>query len=299
MTRLPVAAMCVLGANSTQAYRLVRGAGGAATPVRERQGSDTISPVRDIILRVFGWRLLLIQSDPAVLDRWLWLRGHLKKGPLRTFDAGCGNGAFSMYAASCGNQVVAASFSSEEQDTARRRASALGIDGIDFRLLDLRELEANRATLGSFDQIICLETIEHVSDDAGLITSLSQMLEPGGQLLLSTPYDRHRALYTEDPEPSGVEDGSHVRFGYSQEQIAQLAEAAGLDVVEQSFVTGVISQKLIDLMRRLTERLGLLPAWIIVLPERALVLADRPLTRILRYPYLCVALRGVRRPKSS
>jgi SAM-dependent methyltransferase len=242
--------------------------------------------------------MLLLNSDPPVLDRWLWLRGNLRHGSERTFDAGCGNGAFSMYAADVGNQVVAASFSSDEQDAARRRADVLGIAGIDFRILDLRELESHRDSLGTFDQIICLETIEHVIDDGGLMSSLGRMLEPGGQLLLTTPFEGHRPLYTEDPHPSGVEDGSHVRFGYSQAQLARLAQDAGLDVVEQSFVTGVLSQKLTSLMRWLTSRLGLLPAWIIVLPLRALVIVDRPVTRMLRYPYMCVALRGVRRPSS-
>ncbi|MGO9490324.1 MAG: class I SAM-dependent methyltransferase [Solirubrobacteraceae bacterium] len=250
--------------------------------------------MRDLILRACGWRLLLVQGDTAVLDRWLWLRSRLRGGPLRTFDAGCGNGAFSMYAATRGNRVVAASFSPEEQDAARRRADALGIEGIDFRMLDLRELEAKRESLGQFDQIICLETIEHLKDDGGLMRSLARMLEPGGELLLSTPFDRHRPLWTEDPHPSGVEDGSHVRFGYSQQQIASLADAAGLQVVEQSFVTGVISQKLIDLMRRLTARFGLLPAWLVVLPLRPLVAFDRRLSAMLGYPYLCVALRAVR-----
>jgi SAM-dependent methyltransferase len=242
--------------------------------------------------------MLLLHSDPPVLDRWLWLRRNLRPGPQRTFDAGCGNGAFSMYAAEIGNRVLAASFSSHEQDAARRRADVLGISGIDFRILDLRELESHRDALGSFDQIICLETIEHVLDDGGLMNTLGRMLEPGGQLLLTTPFEGHHPLYTEDPHPSGVEDGSHVRFGYSQAQVARLADAAGLEVVEQSFVTGIVSQKLTSLMRWLTGRLGLLPAWIIVLPLRVLVVFDRPLTQVLRYPYMCVALRGVKRPSS-
>jgi 2-polyprenyl-3-methyl-5-hydroxy-6-metoxy-1,4-benzoquinol methylase len=258
------------------------------------RGPATIRRVRDVVLRICGWRLLFIQGDTAVLDRWLWLRRRLRDGPLRTFDAGCGNGAFSIYAATRGNDVLAASFSAEEQQTARRRADALGIDGVEFRLLDLRDLEQARASLGAFDQIICLETIEHLRDDAGLLSSLALMLAPGGQLLLTTPFQGHRPLHTEDPHPSGVEDGSHVRYGYTQQEIARLAEQAGLRVLEQSFVTGVVSQKLIDLMRRLTARFGLLPAWLAVLPLRALVVLDRPLSAILGYPYLCVALRAER-----
>jgi SAM-dependent methyltransferase len=250
----------------------------------------------DIMLRVFGWRFLLITGDPCVLDRWLWLRRRLRRGSVRTFDAGCGNGGFSIFAASIGNEVVAASFSSSEQDSARRRADILGVTGIDFRVIDLRNLDDHRGELGLFDQIICLETIEHVSDDEGLVKSLAAMLKPGGQILLSTPYEGHRPLYTEAREPSAVEDGSHVRYGYSREQLRQIVGDAGLNVAGESFISGVVSQKLTDLMRWLSDRVGLLPAWVSLLALRLLVVFDAPLSRILRFPYLSVALCAVKRP---
>lgn len=237
----------------------------------------------------------MIHGDPCVLDRWRWVRRHVRRGPARTFDAGCGNGAFSIYAALAGNEVVAASFSERELADARRRAELVGARGIEFRVIDLRELERHRAELGRFDQIICLETIEHVLDDAGLVQTLAAMLAPGGRLLLSTPFDGHRPLYTEEREPSAVEDGSHVRYGYSREQLAQIARDAGLDVTAQDFISGFVSQTLTDLLRRLTGRLGVAPAWALVLPLRALAVLDAPLSRLLRYPYLSVALCGVKR----
>jgi SAM-dependent methyltransferase len=250
----------------------------------------------DILLRVFGWRFLLITGDPCVFDRWLWLRTHLRRGPMRTFDAGCGNGGFSIFAASVGNQVVAASFQASEQESAHKRAEILGVEGIDFRIIDLRELEHHRADLGLFDQIICLETIEHVSDDDGLVATLAAMLAPGGQILLSTPFDKHRPLYTEELEPSPVEDGSHVRYGYSRERLREIVVNAGMDVTSEDFISGVVSQKLTDLMRRLSAKVGLFPAWALLLPLRLLVVLDTPLSRILRYPHLSVALCAVKRP---
>jgi SAM-dependent methyltransferase len=248
----------------------------------------------DTTLRVFGWKALLIHGDPCVLDRWLWLRRHLRRGPARTFDAGCGNGAFSIFAARRGNSVVAASFSQREQDDARRRAELLGVRGIDFRMLDLRELDEHRDSLGRFDQIICFETIEHLTDDEGLVASLGALLEPGGQLLLTTPFDGHHHLYLEDRDPSPVEDGSHVRYGYTQERLRQIVQGAGLEVAREGFVSGVVSQKLTDLMRRLSARLGRPAAWVLMLPLRPLVVLDAPLTRVLRYPSLSVALTAVK-----
>jgi SAM-dependent methyltransferase len=248
----------------------------------------------DTLLRAFGWRALLIHGDPCVLDRWLWLRNHLRAGDLRTFDAGAGNGGFSIYAARRGNRVLAASFSEHERDGVRRRAEELGIGGIEFRKLDLRELADHRVSLGQFDQIICCETIEHVNDDEGLVRSLAAMLVPGGRLLLSAPFDGHRPLYSEDPNPSTVEDGSHVRYGYSQQRLRGVAEDAGLEVQSEDFISGVVSQKVTDLMRKLSARYGRPLAWVAVLPLRALVLLDRPLSGLLGYPYLSVALTAVR-----
>lgn len=218
---------------------------------------------------------------------------------MRTFDAGCGNGGFSIFAARIGNQVVAASFMSSEQESASRRAAVLGVTGIDFRIIDLRELESHRSALGTFDQIICLETIEHVTDDEGLVDGLAEMLKPGGRILLSTPFDRHRPLYTEDPQPNPIEDGSHVRYGYSQERLRQVIAGADLEVESESLISGVVSQKLTDLMRRLSARVGLFGAWAIILPLRPLVLLDAPLSRVLNYPHLSVSLCAIKRPSPS
>lgn len=250
----------------------------------------------DTLLRAFGWKALLIHGDPCVLDRWLWLRRHLRAGPARTFDAGCGNGGFSIYAARAGNEVVAASFSPSEQHDAQRRAEIVGATGIDFRTLDLRELDKSRDSLGRFDQIVCFETIEHVGDDEGLVRSLAQMLETGGQLLLTTPFDGHHPLYSEERNPSGEENGQHVRYGYSPQRLREIVERAGLEVTDEEFVSGVVSQKLTDLMRRLNGWLGRPAAWLVMLPLRSLVMLDGPLSRMMGYPYLSVALRGLKRP---
>lgn len=248
----------------------------------------------DALLHVFGWRSLLFHGDPCVLDRWLWLRRYLRHGDARTFDAGCGDGVFSMYARRAGNSVVAASFSEDDLSKARRRATFTGATGIAFRTLDLRELGAQHSALGEFDQVICLESIEHVRDDERLLQSLADLLRPGGRLLLTTPFAGHRPLYSEDPTPDTIEDGSHVRYGYSQRQLRHIIEKAGFDVASEGFVSGVVSQTITSVMRR-TRWFGYLPAWLIVLPLRPLVVLDRPLTRLLRYPYLSLAVCAERR----
>jgi SAM-dependent methyltransferase len=258
-------------------------------------GVGYVASVPDLLLRILGWRSLLLHGDPCVLDRWLWLRAHLRAGSARTLDAGCGNGAFSIYAARAGNEVVAASFSAAELERARRRAQRLGVRTISFRELDLREVDAHRADLGRFDQIICMETIEHVADDAALVRSLAELLKPGGRLLISVPSAGHRPLFSEELQPSASEDGSHVRYGYSAERLRELVRQAGLEPSSEGLISGVVSQKVTNLMRRLTGRVGRPLAWLLVLPLRALVVLDAPLTRALRFPRLSIAVCAAKR----
>jgi 2-polyprenyl-3-methyl-5-hydroxy-6-metoxy-1,4-benzoquinol methylase len=46
--------------------------------------------------------------------------------------------------------------------------------------------------LGKFDTILSFETIEHISDDLLFMKNLYDMLNPGGTLVLSTPFGKGR-----------------------------------------------------------------------------------------------------------
>jgi hypothetical protein len=50
--------------------------------------------MKDTLVKLIGWKALMLQGDPTVVDRWRWLKQHVRPGPLRTLDAGCGTGAF-------------------------------------------------------------------------------------------------------------------------------------------------------------------------------------------------------------
>jgi SAM-dependent methyltransferase len=245
----------------------------------------------DLLVRLIGWPATILHGDPCVLDRWLWVRRHLRAPGARTFDAGSGNGGFAMYAAKRGNDTLALSFSTDEVAAAERRASALGIERVRFRVGDLRRLDQLAGELGTFDQIICLEVVEHIRDDAKLIRDLAQLLRPGGRLLLTTPSAAHRALWSE--ALSQTEDGGHVRWGYSHEEMVRLFGRAGLRVVGQGYVSGAVSQRLTNVMRR-AQRVSLVLGWALVAPLRVLQVLDRPITWLLGWPPLCIAVVGER-----
>jgi 2-polyprenyl-3-methyl-5-hydroxy-6-metoxy-1,4-benzoquinol methylase len=246
----------------------------------------------DALVKLMGWPATILHGDPAVFDRWRWLKQHLRGGPLRTLDAGCGSGAYTLYAAKRGNDALGLSWDDAQNEKARRRAALLGLRNAAFRPVDLRELDRHARSLGTFDQIICFETIEHIRDDAKLVRDLAALLEPGGRLLLTTPYKHYHPLLGD--EVSDVEDGRHVRWGYTHDEMRDLFRAAGLEVVVADYVSGYVTQKLMNFERRVTRAIGR-AGWAATFPLRPLAIFDAPLTRALRYPHLSIAVVGVKR----
>jgi len=220
------------------------------------------------------------------------MRRNLLVGPLRTLDAGCGSGAFTIYAAKMGNDSLGISFDEAKNRKAERRAKLLGVENARFLAADLRELDKLSDKLGKFDQIICFETIEHIKNDKKLLSDLAALLKSGGRLLLTTPSAKHKPLLGD--RLSTEENGGHVRWGYTHEALRRLFEECGLQVVEEDFISGFVSQQITNAARLLGKVNNRL-AWAATFPLRILRPLDHLLTRLLDYPYMCVAVVGVKR----
>lgn len=245
--------------------------------------------MRNTLVKLLGWRATVLQGDPSVTDRWRWLERHLRPGPLRTLDAGCGTGAYTLHAARVGNRAVGVSFDPAQIRRARDRAEILGIKDVEFRTGDLRRLDVDAADLGLFDQVIVFETIEHILDDQKLIDDLAGLMKPGGTLLLTAPYTHHKPLWGESL--SETEDGGHVRWGYTHDDLRKMFTTAGLEVTAAEFISGFVSQKLASLQFGLT-RVHTHGAWGVTFPLRVFHRLDGPLTRWTGYPHLSVGVVG-------
>jgi 2-polyprenyl-3-methyl-5-hydroxy-6-metoxy-1,4-benzoquinol methylase len=234
-------------------------------------------------VRVLGWRALFLHGDPLNTDRFLWIKRHLIKNedpwtrPV-TLDAGCGNGGFAIYAAHSGHEVLGISDSERELSDADRRAQIMGVSHVRFIAHDLRDFNRFHEDGVLYDNVICLEVIEHVLDDVGLLRSLAARTRVGGRLLLTTPTAEHSPLYRETMHPVGVEDGSHVRYGYSRVELRRVVEQAGFTVHELEGVGGIMMQAVTSWMRRLGEVNRAL-AWLVTFPLRLLRVADPLVTR--------------------
>jgi SAM-dependent methyltransferase len=240
----------------------------------------------DLLVRVLGWRALMLHGDPSVWDRYRWLRPRLRRGG-DVLDAGAGNGGFTIFAARAGNRALGLSFSPGEMGDAQRRAALCGAGSARFEIRDLRTLDAGTTMHETFDEIICFEVLEHLEDDVGVLRDLAATLRPGGRVLITVPSLAHQPLFRERVSPA--EDGGHVRWGYSEQQLREVARAAGLRDLESGQVSGAITQALIELQRRLgTVNRGL--AWAVTFPVRLLQPLDRRVTSLTGRPYLSQAL---------
>lgn len=158
----------------------------------------------------------------------------------QVLDLGCGGGLLCEAMASRGAQVTGADIANELIEVAREHAGRQGltIDYIQAESSDLLQ-QSKR-----FDIIACLEMLEHVDDPGQVIADCTQLLKPGGELVLSTLNRTPRAYlfailgaeYLTRLLPRGTHD--YERF-IQPAELAACCRAHGLKVQDISGLTYV------------------------------------------------------------
>ncbi len=101
----------------------------------------------------------------------------------RVLDIGCGGGILSEAMAYRGAKVTGIDMGEAPLGVARLHLYESKLD-IDYQKITAEEFAAQRP--GSFAVVTCLEMLEHVPDPAAIIKSCYDLLEPGGDLFVST-----------------------------------------------------------------------------------------------------------------
>jgi 2-polyprenyl-6-hydroxyphenyl methylase / 3-demethylubiquinone-9 3-methyltransferase len=145
-------------------------------------------------------------------------------------DVGCGAGLLCEPLARLGALVTGVDAAPENIDAAKAHGTLSRLD-IDYRAGELAE-----QGLGTFDLVICMEVIEHVSDPAAFVGQLTAHLKPGGLLILSTPNRTaaSRLFLVEAAERMGqVPRGTHDWHRFlTPEEMVGLLEQGGLRVTD-------------------------------------------------------------------
>lgn len=149
--------------------------------------------------------------------------------PCRIFELGCGNGAFARQLAARGHDVTGVDPSADGIRLARAADPTLRLEQGDG-------YEPLAEKFGTFPIVVSLEVIEHVMWPRKFVATCRELLEPGGKLILSTPfhgYWKNLAIALVggfDRHVSPLWDGGHIKFWSERTLGALLAEAGFHDI---------------------------------------------------------------------
>jgi 2-polyprenyl-3-methyl-5-hydroxy-6-metoxy-1,4-benzoquinol methylase len=163
------------------------------------------------------------ESSPNYL-RWIadLIEPHLGR---RVLELGAGIGSITQLY-SGGHDVVAIDLSDQCVATLRQRFA--GSPNVSVRQQDLRKLEAAGE---QFDSVLMVNVLEHIQDDAGLLSTLPPVLKPAGTIVIYVP--ALNALYGQWDRKVG-----HFRR-YSKWRMREIAREAGLEVLELRYVNAL------------------------------------------------------------
>jgi 2-polyprenyl-6-hydroxyphenyl methylase/3-demethylubiquinone-9 3-methyltransferase len=162
---------------------------------------------------------------PTVLREARMLSGRLPSDHRRLFEVGCGNGSVADVLAKAGWDVTGVDPSTEGIALARKNHPNLKLsEGSAYDDLALQ--------YGRFPLVVSLEVAEHVYFPRRFAATLFSLLQPGGTLLLSTPYHgywKNLAMAVTgklDSHFTALWDHGHIKF-WSIRTMGELLREAG------------------------------------------------------------------------
>lgn len=146
-------------------------------------------------------------------------------------DVGCGAGLLCEPLARLGAAVTGVDAAPENVGAARAHAAASGL------VIDYVVGEAEAALAGrQFDLVTSMEVIEHVTDPAAFIATLTAALAPGGLMILSTPNRTplsRLAMITVGEGTGMIPRGTHHHGKFlTPQELTELLGGAGLEVFD-------------------------------------------------------------------
>ncbi len=155
---------------------------------------------------------------------------------MEVLDAGSGPGVITfMLAERFPNaRVTGVDMVAEEINASKTIATRAGITNASFETADITTLPFQNR----FDLIVCVDILEHIEDDEQALAKLREALKPEGTLVLHLP-----ALYRRYPvfkKCLNFDVPTHVRSGYSLEDVRPMVDRARMTVERSGYTYGFL-----------------------------------------------------------
>lgn len=169
--------------------------------------------------------------NPIRLD---YIDQHAALAGKKVLDIGCGGGILSESMASRGAAVTGIDLSEKALGVARLHLYESG-QKVDYRHIAAEDMA--KEAPGAFEVVTCLEMLEHVPDPASTVRACAALVQPGGQVFLSTLNRNLKsyvlavvgAEYVLNLLPKGTHD--YAKF-IRPAELARFCREAGLRVEE-------------------------------------------------------------------
>lgn len=192
------------------------------------------------------------------------LQEHLPAPPARILDCGSGPGRYALELARMGYEVTLFDLSSNNLETARRKAEEAGLQMAGYELGDARSME--RFADSSYDAVLLLGPLYHLFDEADRIRALfeaSRVLKPGGSIFAAfiMRYAVYRFMAAFDPMmllergeeaekiiedgralPYTGEPGEFIAYMARPDEVEPLLWSTGLEVEKVLGVEGLVAR---------------------------------------------------------
>lgn len=173
--------------------------------------------------------------------RSVYFRKCLKDNKLEfksVLDAGCGSGEYSFYLAKKYPDAIIDACDFDE-DAINRNKNILNkteTTTINFLKLNLVKFFDPK----KYDLIFSIDVLEHIEDDATVIKNFYNSLKWGGALIIHTPQKKQRHILKNYSWKEKCPD--HVREGYSPDEMTQLLEKNGFNIIERTNTFGIFGE---------------------------------------------------------
>jgi SAM-dependent methyltransferase len=162
------------------------------------------------------WALALFKRSVLKQEKFRRITALLDEPSGRTnLDIGADNGVISLLLRRRGGRWCSADLDERAVESIRQ----LVHEDV-YRLDSARTPFADR----SFDQVVVVDYLEHIPDDAAFARELSRILRPGGRVIINVPHVKPRSLLNRFRHAIGLTDAwhGHLRPGYTVEDLRRL-----------------------------------------------------------------------------